>query len=192
MLPARNPLYGWPGLPTDPFLWPSGLVELPVPVVRAGPAGLPFLGGVYLRLIPSAVSRSLLTVTSPRAPWLYCHPYDFDPDEPYWVVPDAGRLGSRLLWLNRRRMQGKVEQLLRDGAGPPLRERAAVLRPQLPTFVPEGWGQVSAVAQASELPTSVAGGRAEVSAVAQAGELPTSVAGGRAEVSAEAQGGGTR
>ena len=41
-------------LPTTPFRWPNGLVELPCPVVRAGGLGLPYLGGVYLRAIPGA------------------------------------------------------------------------------------------------------------------------------------------
>lgn len=138
VLPARNPLHGWPGAPAEPFRWPSGLVELPVPVARVGPLGLPYLGGVYVRVLPVRLAEALLAVAAPRAPWLYCHPYDTDVDEPYWVVPDAGRLGSRLLWLNRRRMASKIARLLGRGAGPPLRERAAALAPDLPTFDPRG------------------------------------------------------
>ena len=57
----------------------------------------------------------------------YCHPYDFDPDEPFWVVPEAGRLGSRLLWYNRRRTFARIEAALRGRAGPPLAERLAEL-----------------------------------------------------------------
>lgn len=132
VLPARNPLYGWPGAPAEPFRWPSGLVELPVPVARLGPVGLPYLGGVYLRVLPELAVRGLLALTSPRAPWLYCHPYDLDVDESYWVVPDAGRLGSRLLWLNRRRMRARIVRLVGDGAGPPLAVRAGRLAADLP------------------------------------------------------------
>ena len=33
VLPARSPLFGDPTLPTTPFRWPNGLVELPCPVV---------------------------------------------------------------------------------------------------------------------------------------------------------------
>jgi hypothetical protein len=65
--------------------------------------------------------------------WIYCHPYDFDPDEPFWVVPEVGKLGSRLLWYNRRRTFAKVDALLRGRAGPPLRERIATLG-TLPTL----------------------------------------------------------
>jgi len=124
ILPARNPLFGDPTLPATPFRWPNGLVELPCPVVRAKGVGLPYLGGVYLRAIPGAASAAARrSVGRSQLLWLYCHPYDFDPDEDFWVVPDAGRLGSRLLWYNRRRTFAKVEAALRGRAGPPLAER---------------------------------------------------------------------
>lgn len=133
VLPARNPLFGWPGAPSGPFRWPSGLVELPAPVAGLRGFALPYLGGVYFRVLPAWIVRVLHGLVVPDAAWLYCHPYDFDTGEKFWVVPDAGRLGSRLLWLNRSRMRGKVERLLRDGAGPPLGQRVAQLGP-LPTF----------------------------------------------------------
>jgi hypothetical protein len=128
VLPARSPLFGDPTLPTAPFRWPNGLVELPCPVVRLGPVGLPYLGGVYLRALPGALSAAARRrLARDQLLWTYCHPYDFDPDEPYWVVPEAGRLGSRLLWYNRRRTFTKIDALLRDGAAPPLAERVATL-----------------------------------------------------------------
>lgn len=124
VLPARSPLFGDPGVTTAPFRWPSGLIELPCPVARARGVGLPYLGGVYLRAIPDAVSAAARRVVGrDQLLWIYCHPYDFDPDEEFWVVPDAGRLGSRLLWYNRRRTFAKVEAVLRGRAGPPLAER---------------------------------------------------------------------
>jgi polysaccharide deacetylase family protein (PEP-CTERM system associated) len=124
ILPARSPLFGDPTVPTTPFRWPNGLVELPCPVVRAGGLGLPYLGGVYLRAIPGVASTAARrSVGRAQLLWIYCHPYDFDPDEEFWVVPDAGRLGSRLLWYNRRRTFAKIEAMLRGRAAPPLAER---------------------------------------------------------------------
>ena len=124
ILPARSPLFGDPTLPATPFRWPSGLVELPCPVVRAGGVGLPYLGGVYLRALPGPASTAARrSVGREQLLWIYCHPYDFDPDEEFWVVPDAGRLGSRLLWYNRRRTFAKIEAMLRGRAGAPLGER---------------------------------------------------------------------
>ena len=66
--------------------------------------------------------------------WVYCHPYDFDPDEPFWVVPEAGKLGSRLLWQNRRRALARVERVLRGRVGPPLVEVAASLASSAPAL----------------------------------------------------------
>jgi peptidoglycan-N-acetylglucosamine deacetylase len=124
VLPARNPLFGDPSLPSTPFRWRSGLLELPCPVVKAGPLGLPYLGGVYLRALPTVASTAARRITGRgRLLWIYCHPYDFDPGEPYWVVPEAGRFGSRLLWYNRRHTFAKIAAALDGRAGPPLRER---------------------------------------------------------------------
>lgn len=139
VLPARNPLYGWPEAPRGPFLWGSGLVELPSPAFGLGRLRLPVLGGTYLRLVP----RSLSAWFGRRAlrdghPWVYAHPYDFDPDEPRWIVPEVGRLGSRLLWWNRRTMKERVRGLV-EGSRWTLGETAANLT-DLKVFEPGGSG----------------------------------------------------
>lgn len=123
VLPARSPLHGFPGLPREPFTWPSGLVELPCPIARFGPVAAPYMGGVYLRVLPWPLVRLTWRLNGGGpVPLTYCHPYDFDTEEPFWVVPGTGRLGSRLLWVGRRTMFDKLERLFADGAGPPLRE----------------------------------------------------------------------
>ena len=124
VLPAKSPLYGDPTLPTGAFRWPNGLAEMPCPVVRGGPVGLPYLGGVYMRALPGPVTAGArAAVGKGQLLWIYCHPYDFAPDEPFWVVPDAGPMGSRLLWYNRKRTFAKVERILAGRAGRPLGER---------------------------------------------------------------------
>jgi polysaccharide deacetylase family protein (PEP-CTERM system associated) len=124
VLPTHNPLYGYPGAPGDPFMWPSGLAELPVPIAGAGRARVPYLGGTYLRLIPSAAIRRAHDRGGRRVPWTYMHPYDIDTAEKYWKVPDAGWL-SPLLWVGRRGVLAKLDRLLAGdgGAGQPLRDR---------------------------------------------------------------------
>jgi polysaccharide deacetylase family protein (PEP-CTERM system associated) len=130
VLPASNPLYGFPGTPRAPFVWPSGLIEIPIPIIRAGVA-LPF-GGTYLRVLPwplLAAARRMIDVGP--APNTYCHPYDFDPEEPHWQPPETGRLTSRLLWVGRRRMFAKVRRVLGSTPGPPLVERLETADPDL-------------------------------------------------------------
>jgi len=135
VLPARNPLYGWPGAPRDPFVWPGGLVELPCPVFGVGPLSLPLLGGTYLRVSPSPVTRWVARSGLGRsAAWLYAHPYDFDPAEKRWVVPEVGRLGSRVLWWGRSSMGERVRRLV-SGSVTTMSELAASVT-DLPIFDP--------------------------------------------------------
>jgi len=126
LLPARSPLYGWPGQPRVPFRWPSGLLELPCPVTTVGRVANPYLGGVYFRVLPwRAVEYGLRRSLPGELLWTYCHPYDFDPDEPFSRRPGLSRAKSRLLWLNRRRMYARTARLLALGAAPPLAERVS-------------------------------------------------------------------
>jgi polysaccharide deacetylase family protein (PEP-CTERM system associated) len=126
VLPARSPLFGWPGQPRHPFRWPGGLVELPCPVASFGAhLANPYLGGVYFRVLPWPAVRLGLSRSQPdEVLWLYCHPYDFDPDEPFVPRGDVGRIGNRLLWLNRSGMAARVARVLTGRAGLPLGVRA--------------------------------------------------------------------
>lgn len=128
VLPARSPLFGDPTAKRTPFRWPSGLVELPCPVARFGPVANPYLGGAYLRVLPySFVSYGLSRSDADELLWLYCHPYDFDPDEPFRARAELGNLASRVMWVGRSRMAKRVARVLRAGAAPPLCVRAQAL-----------------------------------------------------------------
>lgn len=134
VLPAKSPLFGYPECPSRPFTWPSGLLELPVPVVSVGATGIPFLGGIYLRGLPWSVVRLGLSACGGRQSlWTYCHAHDFDADEPFHVIDHLGWAGSRLFFAGRHRMFRRIERLIREGAAPTLAERIAsgALAPQM-------------------------------------------------------------
>jgi polysaccharide deacetylase family protein (PEP-CTERM system associated) len=131
VLPAANPLHGWPGAPSTPFRWGNGLPELPCPVAGAGRLMIPFLGGVYLRYVPAAIATRLLARLDDDAlAWSYLHPYDVDPDEPFFVLPHAGWMTSRIVHTRRGTTLSRIERLLEaaGGAAPPLAERLDDIR----------------------------------------------------------------
>lgn len=124
VLPAANPLHGWPGLPAEPFRWSTGLVELPCPVLGVGPARIPYLGGIYLRYVPRWAGRRQLHATRGEVAWSYVHPYDLDPGAPVRRFPHANWPTSLLLHTRRRSTMARLRWLTdaAGGAGPPLVE----------------------------------------------------------------------
>ena len=60
------------------------LLEIPVPVIKYGPVSIPYLGGIYLRYIPVFILKRLIDKEEHPYLWTYCHPYDFDAEEPFF------------------------------------------------------------------------------------------------------------
>jgi peptidoglycan/xylan/chitin deacetylase (PgdA/CDA1 family) len=138
VVPSANPLHGWPGAPRAPCRWQNGLLELPCPVGGAGRLSIPFLGGIYLRYVPLPLTRRFLRALGDAAvPWTYTHPYDIDPDEPFFVMPHAGWLTSRIVHTRRGATLARLEAVLAAGGGAarPLGEIARTLQPhELPAI----------------------------------------------------------
>lgn len=126
VLAAPHPLYGYPGLPSVPFCWPEGLLELPAPLAAFGPWRLPYLGGFYLRYLPMILIQWLRARASQdELPWTYCHPYDFDNQEAFAPMRDAALWVSVLLWFKRGSTRARLTRLLADGCAPPFAEQIA-------------------------------------------------------------------
>ena len=92
-----------------------------------------------MRLLPGALVRRIAAREDHGGlRWIYSHPYDFDPGEPFHVMPGTTRWQSRLLWLNRRRMFDRVQTLLGERPGMPLASVVADLAAGtvLPVFQP--------------------------------------------------------
>ena len=85
--PIRHDRYGIPAAPVSPhrIQTPSGLInEFPGMVARLGQTRIPAGGGGYLRLLPWAVTHTLLTrIRNEDRPLnVYIHPWEVDPDQP--------------------------------------------------------------------------------------------------------------
>ena len=139
VLPAKNPLYGWDGLPRHPFRWLDSVIEFPCPVTNILGFTIPYLGGAYFRLFPSVVRKmGVRRSSSEEALWTYCHPWEFDPEEKYYQLENVGRITSRIAWIGRKGMENKMRDFLKEASSQTLGEIASKIDPsQLKIVNPE-------------------------------------------------------
>jgi peptidoglycan/xylan/chitin deacetylase (PgdA/CDA1 family) len=116
VLPARSPLFGWPGFGGERVI--EGVREIPVSV-GPRPLAVPFAGGVYLRCLPRPILRRLLDRAARRGEPLvgYVHPYDIDTRQELFIHPHLGgiRFLNRLMYVNRDRVFERLDEVLRRG-----------------------------------------------------------------------------
>jgi uncharacterized protein DUF3473 len=82
----------------------------------------PLGGGAYLRVFPYAYMRwGIRRVNAEGQPALvYIHPWEIDPGQPRIKV--RGKRGVSSHYINLRRMEPKVDRLLRDFSFAPVRD----------------------------------------------------------------------
>ena len=130
VLPAKNPLYGWDGLPRHPFRWLDSVIEFPCPVTNILGFTIPYLGGAYFRLFPSVVRKmGVRRSSSEETLWTYCHPWEFDPEEKYYQLENVGRVTSRIAWIGRKGMENKMRDFLKEASSQTLGEIASKIDP---------------------------------------------------------------
>ena len=119
VLPARNPLYGWPEFGPRPRRVEAGLVEIPMSVGRVGPLQLPFAGGIYFRVLPEAVIVRHFRNHDPRngPPRGYFHPYDLDTEQERFMHPEINdnRFYNWLMFRNRDKVIARLDRLVQLG-----------------------------------------------------------------------------
>ena len=119
VVPAGTALYGWPGFTRECVRTGAGVWEIPVSVL-GGRRGVPFLSGVYFRLLPFALVRvafrRVLDAGRPAAGYL--HPYDVDTEQERFMHPELGgsRALNQLMYWGRRRVCKRLDRLFGDGA----------------------------------------------------------------------------
>ena len=133
MAMRRYGIAGWDPAPQVLSL-PEGLrlTEVPVSVVTRGRRRFPVAGGGYFRALPGpALERALRRILAEGRPAVvYCHPYEFNPDEladyrrvvPWRFRMSQGlgrrRLVSRLQGLFERLGFGRLDEVLHAWPAP--------------------------------------------------------------------------
>ena len=113
--PIRHDHYGMPDAPRFPHQSRDGLLEIPVTTARVLRANLPAGGGGYFRLMPYALSRSLIRRVNEidgRPAVFYFHPWELDPGQPR--VAGANLKTRFRHYLNLHRTEPRLRRLLRD------------------------------------------------------------------------------
>ena len=105
--------YGFAECGTTPFLWPNGLLEIPLAVYKLRGVGLPVAGGGYFRLFPYQYFRVLLGRINQAGEKFvfYLHPWELDPEQPRVRVAAGYRFRH---YVNLRKTQARLARLLRD------------------------------------------------------------------------------
>ena len=113
--PIRHDHYGMPEAPRFPYRPHERVLEIPVTTVRVLKTNFPAGGGGYFRLMPYAVSRSLIRRVNEvdrRPAVFYFHPWELDPGQPR--VRGTSLKTRFRHYLNLHRTEPRLRSLLRD------------------------------------------------------------------------------
>ena len=104
VLPAKNPLFGWPGFGNAK--WMQGVYELPISLSPF--MNLPFGGGVYFRVLPTFFIQHCFKtfINSNQDVIGYFHPYDIDFLQESFMHPHLhnNALYNKLMYFNRSKV----------------------------------------------------------------------------------------
>ncbi|MBA4147180.1 MAG: DUF3473 domain-containing protein [Verrucomicrobia bacterium] len=94
----------------------KSILEAPVAMLQIGGMRIPVAGGGYFRLMPKRIiHEAVKALTDQRKTViLYCHPYEFNPDE---LQTFRGKVSSRLIFtqgLGRRFFRERMQHLLKS------------------------------------------------------------------------------
>lgn len=118
VLPAPNPLYGWPEFGPAARRMPSGVLEIPMTLGRVGPLRVPIGGGVYFRALPFwLIARAIGRGAPDDAVTGYFHPYDIDEDQERYMHAgiNDNRFYHWLMFFNRKSVFGRLDRLIESG-----------------------------------------------------------------------------
>ena len=120
VLPACNPLYGWPEFGKEARRMAGGIWELPVTLHELPGLSVPMAGGVYFRVLPFFLTRWAIGKSLGKGmPVItYFHPYDIDTKQERFMHPDLGdkKHLNLLMYIGRAKVLKRLDILHRSFA----------------------------------------------------------------------------
>jgi peptidoglycan/xylan/chitin deacetylase (PgdA/CDA1 family) len=115
VLPAANPLFGWPGFGYEPRSI-DGICEIPISVTTLGIIPkIPFAGGTYFRLLPRWILLRLFKTYMNEVITGYFHPYDIDTLQERVMHPHMRNWAmNELMYMGRGSLLSKLEYIIRE------------------------------------------------------------------------------
>ncbi|MBU1567577.1 MAG: polysaccharide deacetylase family protein [Proteobacteria bacterium] len=118
VLPAGNPLYGWPEFGRSARKVAGGLWELPVTLHEVPGLSVPIAGGVYFRVLPFFLTKWAIgkSLGKGRPVVTYFHPYDVDTKQERFMHPDLGGKNhlNMLMYIGRAKVLKRLDILHRS------------------------------------------------------------------------------
>lgn len=119
VLPAKNPLYGWPEFGKT-IKEVSGITEIPMSVLNFKPLPVPFGGGVYFRVFPAWLLKQIFKRHLESNTSLitgYFHPYDIDQQQERFSFPgmEDKPIFNQLMYWGRGSVFKKLELIMQLG-----------------------------------------------------------------------------
>lgn len=115
VLPATNPLYGWPDFGSESKKMTGQLWEIPITLHKGPLPPVPMVGGVYFRIIPFSVTKYALqrAFAGKRPVLAYLHPYDIDAEQERFMHPDLNNnwFMNKLMYIGRSRVLDRLEKI---------------------------------------------------------------------------------
>ncbi len=115
VLPAKNPLYGWPEFGSA-FKKIGKILEMPITLHSYPFLKVPAAGGVYFRVLPFPFIQNTIrkNFSKNKAVLTYFHPYDIDTEQERFMHPDLNNniaLNS-LMYMNRSKVLNRLDKII--------------------------------------------------------------------------------
>jgi polysaccharide deacetylase family protein (PEP-CTERM system associated) len=111
VLPAKNPLYGWPEFGED-IRYFDGVAEIPITLTNWRKGKIPFGGGVYFRLLPYFLLKYQFDYGKTKPILGYLHPYDIDVNQKWVMHPFINSpITNLLMFYNRGGVFPKLRKI---------------------------------------------------------------------------------